>query len=165
MRNAACRMFLCVCVCVSCFGHQRSLFLRCWQWTPPLWLLIWSAAWRGCVEEVVRPTSAWPSCGSSSSLPAPTCAGSGPFTRPSSERAPLLWDDCYVLDEQRHPWRLSFTSVQDRQLVQLHGFLLRLHGTSRDQYHPDGWHSWLGSVVRMQNSLISLSWLAEIPTA
>lgn len=60
------------------------------------------------------------------------------------------------------PLTLALHLVQDRQLVQLHGFLLRLHGASRDQYHPDGWHSWLGSVVRMQNSLISSSWLVEI---
>lgn len=50
-------------------------------------------------------------------------------------------------------WITSFLtfiilSVQDRQLVQLYGFLLRLHGAGGDQYYPDCWHSWLGSVVR-----------------
>lgn len=60
------------------------------QWTPPLWLLIWLAAWRGCAEVAVPPTSAWLSCGSSCSRPAPTCAGSGPFTRLLSEKAPQL---------------------------------------------------------------------------
>jgi len=39
-------------------------------------------------------------------------------------------------------------SMQDRQLFQLHGFLLRLYGAGGDQYNPDCWHPRLGSVVR-----------------
>ena len=70
--------------------------LGCWQWTAPHWLWIWLAVWHGCAEVVERPTSAWPSCGSSSSPPAPTCAGSGPSTRPSSERI-LLWPHTHCL--------------------------------------------------------------------
>lgn len=63
-------------------------FLWRWQWILPPWLLIWLAVWHGCVEGAERPTSAWPSCGSSCSLPAPTSAGSGLSTRPSSELLP-----------------------------------------------------------------------------
>lgn len=63
--------------------------LCCWQWIVQHWPLIWLAVWRGCVEVVERPTSAWQSCGSSSSPPAPTCAGSDPSIRPSSEHSEL----------------------------------------------------------------------------
>lgn len=38
---------------------------------------------------------------------------------------------------------------QDRQLLQLHGLLLRLHGPGGDQHHPGRRYSWLGSVVRI----------------
>ena len=50
-------------------------------------------------------------------------------------------------------WITSFLtfivlSMQDRQLFQLYGFLLRLHGPGGDQHYPDCWHPRLGSVVR-----------------
>lgn len=134
---------------LSRFGLVPSLWR--WQWILPLWLLIWLAVWHGCVEGAERPTLAWPSCGSSCSPPAPTCAGSGLSTRPSSELLPhpehtpclyplLCWIAAFPT--------FCVLSLQDRQLLQLHGFLLRLHGAGGDQYYPDCWHSWLGSVVR-----------------
>lgn len=92
MSNAACGMFAIegfFFVCHALVILVPSLW--CWQWILPLWLLIWLAVWHGCVEVAERPTSAWLSCGSSYSLPAPTCAGSGLFTRPSSELVPL-WE-------------------------------------------------------------------------
>lgn len=117
-----------------------------WQWTPPLWPSIWLAVWRGCAEVAVPPTSAWLSCGSSCSRPAPTCAGSGPFTRLLSEEAPQLNPpSCLVTSVLM----AVCVSLQDWQLFQLYGLLLCLHGPGGDQHHPDHRHSWLGSVVRI----------------
>lgn len=38
--------------------------------------------------------------------------------------------------------------MQDRQLLQLHGLLLHLHGPAGDQHHPGRGDSWLGCLVR-----------------
>lgn len=69
-------------------------------------------------------------------------------------------------------WITSFLtfiilSVQDRQLVQLYGFLLRLHGAGGDQYYPDCWHSWLGSVVRtfIRSVITSVKFGCDLVTA
>lgn len=79
----------CILVNIDEMRHyvHPSACLWCWQWTAPLWLLIWLVVLPGCAAVEERPTLAWPSCGSSSSLHAPTSAGSGQSTRPSSKRS------------------------------------------------------------------------------
>lgn len=130
---------------------RQSTRGRCWPTC--------SAAWPGsaCPRSAAW-TSACPSCGSCSSRPAPSSAGTDRSTAPSGKRHAA----------RSHPrggkWRtcrcvayvcacVSFL-LQERQLIQVLCFLLRVHlsgGHLRDPVHR---HLQLGHQVRRREKCI-----------
>ena len=95
-------------VCVSAVCLVSVYVLLGLQWIASRWLWTWWAVSRGWSEAGEPPTLASPFSGSSSSHPAPTSAGFGPFTRPSSK-----W---WVLNPAPNPVSLPISPVFTKKL-------------------------------------------------